>query len=170
MPTQHLTTKVLARGTHIHSMHAHVCHPAPATVTHLLRPPPPNSSTASLLPPQFQVLCTAAHTRTTSSRRHAAAKYPIRARAPASAGSFRLPEPQLPSLPDVVKEPRPLIATTCCGRQVAHGHQPRHLQTATDGCNLPEAEGVRGGDGSVQLSSRGAPQLRGPQLRAPQTP
>ena len=40
MPTQHLTTKVLARGTHIHSMHAHVCHPAPATVTHLLRPPP----------------------------------------------------------------------------------------------------------------------------------
>ena len=40
MPTQHLTTKVLARGTHIHSMHAHVRHPAPATVTHLLRPPP----------------------------------------------------------------------------------------------------------------------------------
>ena len=32
--------------------------------------PPPNSPTASLLPPQFQVLCTAAHTRTTSSRRH----------------------------------------------------------------------------------------------------
>ena len=40
MPTEHSTTKVLARGAHIHNMHAHVCHPAPAAAMHLLRPPP----------------------------------------------------------------------------------------------------------------------------------
>ena len=88
---------------------------------------PPDSSRASLLPPQFQVLCTAAHRRTTSSRRHAAAEYPARARAPASAGSSRHLEPWLPSLPILPEESRPLTATKCCDRQVAHGHQPRHL-------------------------------------------
>ena len=40
MPTEHLTTKVLARGAHIHSMHAHVCQLAPAQATHLPCPLP----------------------------------------------------------------------------------------------------------------------------------
>ena len=118
--------------------------------------PPPDSSTASLLPPQFQVLCTAAHRRTTSSRRHAAPKYPIRARAPPSAGSSRHLEPCLPSLPILLEEARPLTATKCCGRQVAHGHQPRHLQIATDRCNPPGAEVWVCWDGTAQLCPRGA--------------
>ena len=56
--------------------------------------PPPDSSTASLLPPQLQVLCTAAHTRTTSRSWRATAKHPVRARAPSSAGSFRTTSPR----------------------------------------------------------------------------
>ena len=138
MPTEHLTTKVLARGAHIHSMHAHVCQLAPAEATHLpcplpcrelqsftsavvIRyhsrccvPLPARSLLPSAVPPLFKP------------------KHQLRAKAPPTRGSFRLPEPQLPSLPEVVKESRPLTATKCCGRQVAHRHQPRHLQTSTD--------------------------------------
>ena len=94
--------------------------------------PPPDSSRSSLLPPQLQVLCTAAHRRTTSSRRHAAPKNPIRARAPPYAGSSRHLEPCLPSLPILLEEARPLTATKCCARQVAHGWQPWHRKGSTD--------------------------------------
>ena len=131
--------------------------------------PPPDSSRSSLLPPQFQVLCTAAHRRTTSSRRHAAATYPARARAPASAGFSRHLEPCLPSLPILLEEARPLTATKCCDRQVAHRHQPRHLQLATDRCNPPGAEGWVCWDGTAQLCPRGAAS-RGPARRCTSAP
>ena len=119
---------------------------------------PAESSRASLLPLSFEMLCAAACSITASISCPAAANNQVRAKAPPTRGSFRPPEPQLPSLPEVVKESRPLIATKCCGRQVAHGHQPRHLQTATDGCNLPlpAAVGGRGWDDTVQLCPRGA--------------
>ena len=130
--TQHATTKVLARvHTSTACMHMsanllplkqHIC---PALS-------PAESSRASLLPLSFEMLCAAACSITTSISCSAASKHQLRAKAPPTRGSFRLPEPQLPSLPEVVKESRPLIATKCCGRQVAHGHQPRHLQTSTD--------------------------------------
>ena len=142
--TQHATTKVLARvhtstacmhmSANLLPLQQHIC---PALS-------PAESSRASLLPLSFEMLCAAACSITASMSCPAAANNQARAKAPPTRGSFRPPEPQLPSLPEVVKESRPLIATKCCGRQVAHGHQPRHLQTATDGCNLPEAEGGRG--------------------------
>ena len=130
--TQHATTKVLARvHTSTACMHMsdnllplkqHIC---PALS-------PAESSRASLLPLSFEMLCAAACSITASISCPAAANNQARAKAPPTRGSFRPPEPQLPSLPEVVKESRPLIATKCCGRQLAHGHQPRHLQTSTD--------------------------------------
>ena len=64
MPTEHSTTKVLARGAHIHNMHAHVCHPAPAAAMHLLRPPPSrqlHSFTAAAAIPGAVHRCPQAH-------------------------------------------------------------------------------------------------------------
>ena len=123
--TQHATTKVLARvHTSTACMHMsdnllplkqHIC---PALS-------PAESSRASLLPLSFEMLCAAACSITASISCPAAANNQARAKAPPTRGSFRPPEPQLPSLPEVVKESRPLTATKCCGRQVAHRHQPR---------------------------------------------
>ena len=64
MPTEHSTTKVLARGAHIHNMHAHVCHPAPAAAMHLHRPPPSrelHSFTAAAAIPGAVHRCPQAH-------------------------------------------------------------------------------------------------------------
>ena len=64
MTTEHSTTKVLARGAHIHNMHAHVCHPAPAAAMHLLRPPPSrelHSFTAAAAIPGAVHRCPHAH-------------------------------------------------------------------------------------------------------------
>ena len=104
--TQHATTKVLARvHTSTACMHMsdnllplkqHIC---PALS-------PAESSRASLLPLSFEMLCAAACLITTSISCSAASKHQLRAKAPPTRGSFRLPEPQLPSLPEVVKESR----------------------------------------------------------------
>ena len=67
---------------------------------------PAESSRASLLPLSFEMLCAAACLITTSISCSAASKHQLRAKAPPTRGSFRLPEPQLPSLPEVVKESR----------------------------------------------------------------
>ena len=67
---------------------------------------PAESSRASLLPLSFEMLCAAACSITASISCPAAANNQARAKAPPTRGSFRLPEPQLPSLPEVVKESR----------------------------------------------------------------
>ena len=64
MPTEHSTTKVLARGAHIHTMHAQFCHPTPAAAMHLLRPPPSrqlHSFTAAAAIPGAVHRCPQAH-------------------------------------------------------------------------------------------------------------
>ena len=64
MPTEHSTTKVLARRAHIHNMYAHVCHPAPAVAAHLPRPPPSrelHSFTAAAAIPGAVHRCPQAH-------------------------------------------------------------------------------------------------------------
>ena len=130
--TQHATTKVLAR---VHTSTA--CMHMSATLLPLQQHiypalSPAESSRASLLPLSFEMLCAAACSITASISCPAAAKHQMRAKAPPTRGSFRLTEPQLPSLPEVVKESRPLIATKCCARQVAHGWQPWHRKGSTD--------------------------------------